>query len=590
MPEAQEERNPIITEKITDERVSIPGEGKRVNKILQNPLQAMATLAVMLLLLVGMIFATEWLSRSNNDRVTSLSRAEIPVQIQATSVFQQGINNYIGTADTTLMSDRVRKNFGTDNLIKVQGDSWFLGMIRFDLASLPVNAVVQSARLELYLAKKNDMKQFNMGLYRLLRPWDEMKTTWNLALTGVSWGVSGANSVGVDREGAPITAALVNATSQWYFFDVTSAVQGWAVNPSSNFGLIARGDNSNDTEYHFISANNPALNLRPRLTVVYTTISRVTPTPPILPSPIPTTVITPPLNVTSIPRPTPTPTPVGGIWKPPLKFSFHWMIAHALNVNNAKDMGLTYPDGTSPVKDYTGSFVVTSPDVYDIDGFFNGQDPNCNIKDSAGKCVQGENDAVRELHAMGKKVVCYIDVGVYENYRPDAYKFPASVIGKADTGWAGSNWLDIRRTDILGPIMQARMKMCKDKGFDSIEPDEITNYSNNSGFPLTYQDQINYNKFVANMAHSLGISIALKGDIEQAVDLVPYFDWVLNEECAQYKECDLHDLSAFTRAGKAVVEVEYKTATTAFCSVANTRNWNGYKMPLNLDGGRWPCR
>jgi hypothetical protein len=270
----------------------------------------------------------------------------------------------------------------------------------------------------------------------------------------------------------------------------------------------------------------------------------------------------------------------GGIWKPNLNASWHWLIDHPLDLNNAKDMGLVDPAG-NPLS-------APAPEIYDIDGFFNGQDPNCNIRDEAGACVQGENDAVAQLHAMGKRVICYIDVGVYEDYRPDAYKFPASVIGSPDEGWDGSYWLDIRRTDILGPIMAARMKMCKDKGFDAIEPDEIDGYSNDTEFGLTYADQIRYNIFIAEMAHGMGMSIGLKGDIDQVADLVEYFDWTLNEECFQYRECDL--LRPFSDAGKAVFQVEYRGTTASFCPAANANNWNSMRMPLALDGGRIPCR
>lgn len=148
---------------------------------------------------------------------------------------------------------------------------------------------------------------------------------------------------------------------------------------------------------------------------------------------------------------------------------------------------MDYPSG-SPLP---ASFPV--PAIYNIDGFVHGQDPDCNIKDQYDACIQGENDAVTQLHAMGKKVICYIDVGVYETYRPDANKFPASVIGSADAGWNGSYWLDIRQTDILGPIIQAHMQMCMDKGFDSIEPDDIDGYSNDTGCPdLRRSDQLQH--------------------------------------------------------------------------------------------------
>jgi len=80
-----------------------------------------------------------------------------------------------------------------------------------------------------------------------------------------------------------------------------------------------------------------------------------------------------------------------------------------------------------------------------------------------------DNDAsvVASLHHKGRKVVCYIDVGTWENWRPDAKKFPKFVLGKHN-GWPGEKWLDIRSIDILGPIMQARMDLCQAKGFDAM--------------------------------------------------------------------------------------------------------------------------
>lgn len=514
-------------------------------------------------------------------------------------VLQQGSGGYSGATDAQLRSDRASKNFANNAILKVQADSWIESVLRFDLASVPAGSTVQNATLKLYLASKNDAKSFNLGLYRLLRPWTATQVTWNQALSNVKWGNSGANKVGTDREGTAVATTQVNATGQWYSLDITAAVQGWINSPSANYGIVLRGDNSNNAEFNFASSENGTAQNRPTLSITLGTSILGTPVPGTTPTPTPTTIVSPTPTPTPATSPTPTPTPIAtatptptstatptpaptGIWRPPLNVSWHWMIDHAIDINNAKDMGLVDPNGntlSNPV-----------PQIYDIDGFYNGYDPNKNVVDVNGKYNWNDpnNDQVAKLHALGKKVICYIDVGVYEDYREDAYKFPASVIGNADSGWNGSYWLDIRRTDILGPIMEARMKMCKDKGFDAIEPDEIDGYSNNPGFPLTYADQINYNKFIANMAHSMGMSIGLKGDIDQVKDLHSYFDWTLNEECYQYNECNL--LQPFVNDGKAVFQVEYKTATGSFCPSANASNYNAMKMPLNLNGGRWPCR
>ena len=135
-----------------------------------------------------------------------------------------------------------------------------------------------------------------------------------------------------------------------------------------------------------------------------------------------------------------------------------------------------------------------------------------------------ESDAslVNDLHAAGRKVICYISAGSWEEWRPDADQFPASVLGNDYEGWPGEKWLDIRQIDLLAPVMRARLDLCKTKGFDGIEPDNIDNYTNDTGFPLTYQDQLAYNIWLANEAHARGLSIGLKNDDEQVADLLAY--------------------------------------------------------------------
>ena len=210
----------------------------------------------------------------------------------------------------------------------------------------------------------------------------------------------------------------------------------------------------------------------------------------------------------------------------------------------------------------------TGVKVFDIDGFDN----------SAA--------TVAALHAHGTKVICYIDFGSSENFRPDYSSFPASVQGSSN-GWPGEQWLDIRQIGVLAPIMTARMRMCVQKGFDALEPDNIDGYTNSTGFPLTAQDQLNYNVWIANTAHSMGLSVGLKNDTDQTAQLVPYFDWALNEQCNQYGECNTENV--FARSNKAVFNAEY-SGDTGFCSADEAEHINGAAFDLNLDGGSYqPC-
>src|SRR5437868_540885 len=100
---------------------------------------------------------------------------------------------------------------------------------------------------------------------------------------------------------------------------------------------------------------------------------------------------------------------------------------------------------------------------------------------------------VASLHAQGRRAVCYVSFGSWEDFRSDAGQFPESVKGKALDGYPNERWLDIRNLDVLGPLLGARLDMCKAKGFDAVEPDNVDGYTNDSGFPLTYDDQIRFN-------------------------------------------------------------------------------------------------
>jgi hypothetical protein len=188
---------------------------------------------------------------------------------------------------------------------------------------------------------------------------------------------------------------------------------------------------------------------------------------------------------------------------------------------------------------------------------------------------------ISSLHAKGSKVICYFSAGAYENWRPDASSFPASVLGNSN-GWPGEKWLDIRNITALGPIMQARLDLAVSKGCDGVEPDNIDGYTNSTGFPLTGANQITFNKWLASEAHKRGLSIGLKNDIDQVVALQPYFDWALNEQCFQYNECDT--LTPFITAGKAVFTVEYSLQTSAFCPQSKTLKFMSMKRDLDLTG------
>jgi hypothetical protein len=240
----------------------------------------------------------------------------------------------------------------------------------------------------------------------------------------------------------------------------------------------------------------------------------------------------------------PDPVECVGCYQPVLETSWQWQLQGTVDTSVAVEM-------------------------YDIDGF------------EATKAL------LTTLHDDGRHVVCYLSAGSWENWRPDADAFPSSVLGRSN-GWPGERWLDIRKLGILGPLMEARMDRCAAKGFDAIEFDNVDGFQARTGFPLTGGDQLRYNVFLANRAHRRGLSAVLKNDLGQIHELLPYFDFALNEQCHQYHECGR--LDAFVEAGKAVFGVEYKLAKADFCPQSNAHDFNFLKKRLSLKVWRRPCR
>jgi hypothetical protein len=194
---------------------------------------------------------------------------------------------------------------------------------------------------------------------------------------------------------------------------------------------------------------------------------------------------------------------------------------------------------------------------------------------------------VRALRARGRRTVCYFSAGSLERWRPDAGRFPRAVVGQPLDGWPGERWLDIRRIDALAPIVRSRLDLCRAKGFDGVEPDNVDGYDNATGFRIRAADQLRFNRFLAREAHARGLSVGLKNDVDQAAALEPSFDWALVEECFRYRECEA--LAPFVRAGKAVFSVEYDLATRSFCDRARRLGFMAMRKRSGLGAWRRTC-
>ncbi|KAI5476542.1 hypothetical protein MNV49_007552 [Pseudohyphozyma bogoriensis] len=239
----------------------------------------------------------------------------------------------------------------------------------------------------------------------------------------------------------------------------------------------------------------------------------------------------------AFPRLTPVGSEDGKEDEPPAGTSFLWSINEDVPANPSSSSGLAI-----------------DAELYDVDLF-----------DSTAETIAG-------YKSQGKKVVCYYSAGSYEGDRSDDASFSSDCYcNQADSckmdGW-DEWWLDIHSAACIAnvkSVMQARLQMAADKGCDGVEPDNVDSDTNDNGQGNTAADQLSYNLWTAETAHSLGLAVALKNAGDQltanTAEIVAAYDFAIVEQCEQYDECDVYQ--PFVDAGKAAFDIEYQSEKDA---------------------------
>jgi len=318
------------------------------------------------------------------------------------------------------------------------------------------------------------------------------------------------------------------------------------------------------------------------------------------------------LAASALPAPVPCNTSAGSCWRPPL--ASRWQYQLQGSVNSAGQC--IYPATGFINTAITGTSFATgqqvAPTVFDIDIY---QDGKCYTPNNYGVL---NSAAVNALHTAGDKVIGYIDAGTAETWRPDYPQYQSfnsscggCLFGKPVSGFRDEFWLNIN-TNVSGTNpntgqtetaqqfildeLAARLAKARSAGADAVEFDNVDGYQNKTGLAISAATQEEFDAAIANLAHANGFAVGLKNDLGQANDLQPYFDFAINEQCWQYRECNFPapGLQAWPSAdGKAVFNVEYKLTTTKFCPQANSAsyNFNSILKDVNLfDVPYTPCR
>lgn len=164
-------------------------------------------------------------------------------------------------------------------------------------------------------------------------------------------------------------------------------------------------------------------------------------------------------------------------------------------------------------------------------------------------------ERLTQLRGRGVAPICRVAAGLWENWRPDAGRFPRAALGRSPTGWQGQRWLDVRHP-ALRSILEKRLDLCRERGFVGVLLAGLDGYAQDTGFDLKPADQLAFNRWLAEAAHARGLAAGIVGSLAQAAELAPAFDFLVDDACATSAE-GCAAAKPFRAAGKPVFLIAY---------------------------------
>jgi len=225
------------------------------------------------------------------------------------SNFQQGVNGYAGTQAAFF---DYSSGYNSSPYLTVGADAAVKSLLRFDVSSIPANATVTQATLQLYHYSRSNGNSLTLGAHRVLNEWVDSQVNRTQRKSGVSWAVVGMGSGSDYAAPADGTAPVAGSGGAWVSLDVTDMVQAWVANPADNHGVVVlQSAASGYVLYSFCSELgwSPCTAAQaPKLAVwVGSNTATATPTPS---APVITATPTPPTVIPTTATPTHTPAAV----------------------------------------------------------------------------------------------------------------------------------------------------------------------------------------------------------------------------------------------------------------------------------------
>jgi VCBS repeat-containing protein len=209
----------------------------------------------------------------NQSNITTVTITINPGGGTPTTVtFQDGVNGYADTIDTTIKGAFPTSTSGSTATTVEATDNPDKGsLLRWQLPSSLTGNIVQSASINLFVTNNTTA---TYQLYELLRTWTEAGATWNQFAAGTNWGTAGAQQIGVDRAAAVIGSLTAPSTNQFVTINLNSTgialVQKWINTPSTNHGVTIQNYVTTTADgVGFDSSEAPTIANRPKLSITY---------------------------------------------------------------------------------------------------------------------------------------------------------------------------------------------------------------------------------------------------------------------------------------------------------------------------------
>jgi hypothetical protein len=146
-------------------------------------------------------------------------------------------------------------------------------IMKWDLSSIPSNAIIQSATLSVYMYGVEGTggdDNYEISAHKIVNKNPVISScTWNTSDGITSW--TGGSDGGAQDLAASESTVSVDKKAGYKTWNITQMVQEWVNNPATNFGLMLNSDSTaaSDSSRYFRSTEYFNPDERPKLTIVY---------------------------------------------------------------------------------------------------------------------------------------------------------------------------------------------------------------------------------------------------------------------------------------------------------------------------------